>query len=577
MLDRLIRARLLRQNASEPGAAPEIEVAHEALVRNWPRLAEWLQEGQASLAERRRLEAKALDWVRRGRAPFALFDEVELREAERWRDSPAGKSLGASEDLLELIEASRRQIEITAWRRKAAVVGLAAAVVVLIAMLWLTVFHFRSAQEARRQEALSQDETQRLLAMTYMEQGRALLIDDRPARPMRALPYLLAARMTGVDSPVLRMLFGEASRSLPLVTLVGHTAAVNTAAYSGGGTRVLSASDDHTARIWNAATASSVWRLEHRSNISAAVFSLDGTRVVTASLDKTAQVWDAATGKPLGPPLEHQDSVVAAAFNPAGTRVVTASFDKTARIWDAATGRALTPPLAHDDAVQAASFSPDGTRVITASLDKTARVWDAITGKPVGVPLVHQDIVWAAAFSPDGTCVVTASDDHTARVWDAITGKPIGPALEHQSGVVAAAFDRTGSQVVTASEDNTARVWEVATGRPVTSPLVHQGSVRSASFSPDGTRVITASVDGTARVWDASTGESVRVLEHTGSVASAAFSADGERVVTAGDDRLIRIWNVSNREIDGSKVCGRVTVVQEPVYFEIDPRCGRAT
>jgi WD40 repeat protein len=546
VLGRLIRARLLRQNVSDAGASPEIEVAHEALVRNWPRLAEWLQEGHASLAERRRLEAKALEWVRRGRMRHALFDEVELREAERWRESPAGRSLGASDDLLAIIAASRRQIEVTARRRRAAVLGLATAVVVLVGMLWLTVFHYRRAQEARRQEAASQDETRHLLAMTYMEQGRALLLDDRPARPMRALPYLLAARVAGVDSPVLRMLFGQASRSLPLVTFVGHAAAVNTAAYSRDGARLVTASDDHTVRIWDAATGEALWVLDHQSNVSTAAFSPDGKRVVTASLDHTARVWDAATGKPVTPPLAHQDSVVSAAFDRDGTRVVTASLDKTARVWDAATGQPVTPPLLHDDIVQAASFSPDGTRVITASLDKTARVWDAVTGKPVGEPMVHQDIVWAAAFSSDGTCVVTASDDKTARVWDAVTGKPVSPPLEHQSGVVTAGFNPTGSQVVTASEDATARVWDVGTGRPVTPPLVHQGSVRSARFSPDGTRVVTASSDSTARVWDASTGEAVRVLEHTGSLASAVFSNDGERVVTAGDDKLIRVWDVSN-------------------------------
>jgi WD40 repeat protein len=65
-----------------------------------------------------------------------------------------------------------------------------------------------------------------------------------------------------------------------------------------------------------------------------AAFSFDGTRVVTASKDKTARVWDAATGKALTRPLGHQAEVVSAAFNSEGTRVVTASRDKTARIWD---------------------------------------------------------------------------------------------------------------------------------------------------------------------------------------------------------------------------------------------------
>jgi WD40 repeat protein len=107
-----------------------------------------------------------------------------------------------------------------------------------------------------------------------------------------------------------------------------------------------------------------------------AAFSPDGTRVVTASRDKTARVWDATTGKPVTGPLEHQDQVMSAAFSPDGTRVVTASRDKTVRVWDAATGKPVTGPLEHQDQVRNAAFSPDGTRVVTASWDQTARVWD---------------------------------------------------------------------------------------------------------------------------------------------------------------------------------------------------------
>jgi WD40 repeat protein len=93
-----------------------------------------------------------------------------------------------------------------------------------------------------------------------------------------------------------------------------------------------------TARVWNVVTGGQFVALENGSPIFSASFSLDGNRIVTASLDRTARVWDAATGRDIAVLKGHELALVSAAFSPDGTRVVTASYDKTARIWDAATG-----------------------------------------------------------------------------------------------------------------------------------------------------------------------------------------------------------------------------------------------
>src|SRR5262249_19340271 len=160
-----------------------------------------------------------------------------------------------------------------------------------------------------------------------------------------------------------------------------------------------------------------------------ASFSPDGRRVVTASLDKTARVWDAESGKPVGEAKRHEGRVNGASFSPDGRRGVTASEDKTAGVGEAESGKGVGQArggseqgsglLRHAVWVNAAGFSPDGGGVATASKEKTARGWDAESGNPVGEPMRHESRVNAASFSPDGRRVVTASDDKTARVWDA--------------------------------------------------------------------------------------------------------------------------------------------------------------
>jgi hypothetical protein len=115
----------------------------------------------------------------------------------------------------------------------------------------------------------------------------------------------------------------------------------------------------------------------HTRSVYRMAFSPDGTRLVTGSEDTTARLWDAKDGKPLATLQGHTASVWAVAFSPDGTRVVTASDDNTARLWDAKTGDLLAILPGHLSRVTSVTFSPDGRHLATASFDGTARIWAA--------------------------------------------------------------------------------------------------------------------------------------------------------------------------------------------------------
>ncbi len=158
--------------------------------------------------------------------------------------------------------------------------------------------------------------------------------------------------------------------------------------------------------------------------MSSASFSPDGTRIVTASDDNTARVWDSSSGRAIAALSGHEGRVESASFSPDGTRIVTASEDHTARVWDASPNtpddrRAIATLSGHESEVTSAAFSPDpdGTRIVTASGDGTARVWDAGSGREIAALREREYTVTSAAFSPDGARIVTASEDNTARVW----------------------------------------------------------------------------------------------------------------------------------------------------------------
>jgi len=344
--------------------------------------------------------------------------------------------------------------------------------------------------------------------------------------------------LTGSGDGTARLWDAQTGQPLtePLKNELGGTA------LSPDGNRIVTTG--RPARVWDVQTSRQLIELKHDDQDYTVQFSPDGKRIVTASSDHTARVWDAETGQPLTKPLEHDDSVTSARFSPDGALILTTSSDQTARLWDAQTGQKLTT-VTNSSAVFSAGFSPDGKRIVTGSLDGTAQVWDARSGQPLlSKPLKHDSQVIHALFSPDGKVVLTVSDDHTARLWDAQTGQPIGQALKHRDKVWSAQFSRDGRRIATASDDGTARVWDAQTGQPVTEPMKHGARVFSVEFSPDGRRILTASADNKARVWEAQSGPLLtEPFKHGPRVLSAQFSPDGKRIATASEDKTARVWD----------------------------------
>jgi WD40 repeat protein/serine/threonine protein kinase/TPR repeat protein len=357
------------------------------------------------------------------------------------------------------------------------------------------------------------------------------------------LEVLTNPRFTAVRTPAANSVFQDIrTADVQLAVLSGHDNLVNTAAYSPDGTRIVTASNDKTARIWDARTGAQLTVLTgHGGSVYCAAYSADGSRIFTASADKTARVWDARSGAQLAVLSGHEDEVSCATYSPDGSRIVTASDDKTARIWDARTGAQLAVLSGHTDSVVTAAYSPDGTRLVTASADKTARIWDARTGAQRAVLSGHGDRVDSVDYSPDGTRIVTASRDRTVRIWDARTGAQLA-VLGHGSPVFTAAYSPDGMRIVTASYDKTVRLWDARTGLQLAALSGHGSFVYSAAYSPDGTRIVTTPNDKTARVWDARLGAQLAVLSgHGGDLYCAAYSPDGTRIVTASVDKTARI------------------------------------
>jgi len=567
LLERLVAARLCITDQHDGTAV--VSFAHEALLRTWPRLRDWLAQEGAALQARDLLVAEAKRWEQHGkRRDWLVTASDRLASIRTVIDADIPLPEVAREFAGESARRARRAMHV----RQLAVVSIAALAVVAV-VFGAVASGQRNAALQAQQRSLTEAAAARLRVgdvpgatgvilevlgqqgtrEAYTPEALNVFQEARAADAgLMGIAGRLAFRSAEFSPNGQRLLAASADKTariwdartgVQISVLSGHAGRLKGATFSSDGRLILTCSVDNTVRIWDAATGREIRRLNgHTEGVSAAAFSPDARRVVTSSQDGSVRIWDSMSGLELLRLVGHTDRVLSAAFSPDGRRVVTASADKTARIWDADTGAELGELRGHTDFVSDAEFSPDGRRVVTGSLDKTARIWNVATAQTIAVLRGHSDSLLMASFSSDGRSIVTASYDKTARIWDADTGLQRMLLSGHRDTVETARFSPDGRYIVTASDDGTIRVWDIGSR----SRILVSGSDRlnGVNFSPDGRRIVTNSYAKIARVWDVGSGRQVMVLRgHTDTVEGAGFSPDGRRIVTGSMDRTARVWD----------------------------------
>jgi len=571
------------------------EVAHEALIREWPTLREWLEEDREGLKLHRHLTESAQEWEGLNRDPGELYRGARLAQVVEFASSNDGdlnelerEFLNASEDLAVQKEAEReaqrlRELEAaqklaeTESKRAAEKIksvrrlrwfalGLTALLLIVAAIgIYAVIKRDQLENEARLRTA-------RDLAAAAMEH----MVSPPELGLLLAIEALNEAEASGLPVPpdVIRSLYENIRQNPRPTILQGHTRQITSIVYHPDGTSLASASQDGTARVWDSIAGDELLLFSgHRDEVSGIDFHPSGERIATSSHDGTVKVWDRVTGEVYLTLSNHNDAVEDVTFSPDGSRLATASQDKSTRIWDAISGEELLTLTGYSSEVTDVAFSPDGSRLAGACKDGVIIIWDAYTADELlridgfagESPFVE--------FNPSGLHLASMGYDGNAIIWNAVTGDQLFTSTS--IGIVGAisdiAFNNEGTSGITVNTIGEANIWNTDDGGEFFLLPNHKSPIYAAAFSPDGTHVVTGDSAGKIRVWDVSPCLSVLTIKTPDNARNVAYNPDGSLIAAGvGNDGVVKIWDSrTGEEIHSLSEEGHTNMV-ESVEFSPD-------
>ena len=541
IIERFGQYRLLTFDRDPTSRTPTIEVAHEALIRQWPRLRQWIESSREDLQLQRRVTQATQEWTSSGKEASFLVSGARLEQLETWA-AETQLSLNPQErDYLQvsLDERSRKQAEEAARQAHEAVLEqrsrqrlqalVAVLAVAFVIALLLTGFAFSQRDDAER-SAVTATVAQGQAQIEANNAATAAAVAQMNASEARSLALVSSAELALRNNDTeLAIILALAANQHEMST-VETRRTLASAAYAPG-----------TRRIFKG----------HTDWVNAVEYSPDGMTAISGGRDGTLILWDLATGENIRTFTGHTQAVWDLAFSPDGSQVVSASEDRSLILWDVATGQQIRSFEGHEGTVTSVAFSPDGSQIFSGSFDRTLILWDVATGQPIRRFEGHSAEVYAVAFSQGGFTAASGSADNTVILWNVQTGQPLLHFGEdgsgHTSAVYAVAFTPDDAGLVSASDDHDLILWNFESTQPVRRYIGHSARVTDVSFDPSGDKFLSSAEDNTLILWDLATGAILhRYAGQSGPMFAVDYSADGHHFLSAGWDTNVRLWDIDS-------------------------------
>lgn len=578
LVTQLADARLVVTNRHEITNIETVEIIHEALIKNWRRLQQWMQIDGEFRRWQEQLRVVIKQWENSDKDAGTLLRGKPLIDAESWllqrpQDIPPHEQSFINLSL-ELRE--REQNEKNAVKRRIIIslaTGFAGALILSIFALW----QWQQSDKLRQEIQISELKSQSLLNASK-NQIKTLTYTIDVLKRLEKLKQLDTQTKISLLIPVVENLnqIREYNR------LEGHEGEVTSVSYSPNGQLLASASGDTTINIWGKNGQLIQTLTGHKDSVFSVTISKDSQLLIAGSFDNTVTCWryNAATGLFDTRPfltITEKDGLLATSLTPDHQILATVNQKGQVKFWTLE-GKLIQTTPAHSQKISSLSFSPDGRHFATASADKTVKIW-TLAGKLITTLVGHSEEVLSVNFSPDGNTLATASKDKTVKLWD-LTGKLLHTFNGHEDEVLDVRFSPDGKLIASASADDTVKIWSIDTQKQLYTLQGHGGKASEVSFSPDSKTIATASANRTVKLWRlegmlpnfsgnhvsiSPDGEIIAVSNqqgiitlrqrdgtllrsfkaHEGEITKVLFNPVDKNLVTLGKDNQIKLWDLS--------------------------------
>ncbi len=535
LVGRLADARLVVSHRDETTGEETVEIVHEALIREWRRLQQWLAADRNFRLWQERLRHTLRQWEASARDEGALLRGALLLEACRWREERADDLTLQEQHFIEASLALQRRERLGRTRlRRRVRYGLAGGLAGALVLVGVAMWQWQRAETGDVRDRLNAAIafSEELLASN--KELEALMEGTRAARQLQQLRAVNPDIRMRAIAVLQQAVYGVRE----LNRLEGHDRSVLAVSFSPDGQLIVSGSDDKTVKLWHRDGKLIQTLTDHQERVRSVSFSPDGQHFASASYDGTVNVWR-RDGTLLNTLDGHRGEVNRVSFSPDGQFLASAGADGTVKLWRR-DGTLVETLQGHGSWVTDVRFSPDGQLLASSSTDRTIKLWHR-EGRLLVTLKGHQGAVNGLSFSPDGQTLASASTDGTVKLWRR-DGTLVETLTEHRDRVWDVSFSPDGQTLASASADKTVKLWQ-RDGTPLATLQGHHASIYNISFSPDGQTIASASADVTIRLWHRERRQPSLLTGHEAAIGSIRYSPDGQILASASADKTVKLWH----------------------------------